>query len=198
MRVHLRAGDELRSGGHVANVIADSFARHFKFLKNMNNARALFPVVLHYDRRLRGLFIRESHTFRMDTFQSDIWHECLSDLHTSRVDTLNSKLADLESFLTRARSSAPSKRNDSSAGTSSQHQRTRCLSCGGTDHRIASCRATPKFLRRDGRLWKTPEGSSICFAFNSFSLCPRRTDCKYAHICSLCGASAHGAQSCTA
>ncbi|KAG6890152.1 hypothetical protein C0992_002957 [Termitomyces sp. T32_za158] len=51
---HLHAGDEPHSGGHVANVIADSFARHFRYLKNMNNARLLFPVVLHYDRRLRG------------------------------------------------------------------------------------------------------------------------------------------------
>lgn len=99
MRKHLRAGDEAHSGGHVTNVIADSFARHFKYLKNMNNARVLFPVIQHYDRRLRGLFIRKSHTFRMDTFQTDIWHKCLSDLHSSWVETLNVRLAEMESFL---------------------------------------------------------------------------------------------------
>ncbi|KAG6886621.1 hypothetical protein C0992_003150 [Termitomyces sp. T32_za158] len=120
MHKHLRAGEDAGSGGHVANVIADSFARHFKYLKNMNNARLLFPVILHYDRRLRGIFIRESHTFRMDTFQNDIWHECLSDLHTSRVDTLNNRLVEMESFLAKARSSAPPKYKEAVSGSYSK------------------------------------------------------------------------------
>lgn len=118
MRKHLQAGNEPQSGGHVANIIADSFTTHFKYLKNMNNAQAMFPVVLHYDCCLRGLFIRESHTFHMDTFQNDIWHECLSDLHTSQVEMLNIHLAEMETFLAQAKLSGPLKYKDQRGGLS--------------------------------------------------------------------------------
>ncbi|KAG6889355.1 hypothetical protein C0992_005583 [Termitomyces sp. T32_za158] len=86
MHKHLWAGDELQSGGHVANVIVDLFAHHFKYLKNMNNMRLLFLVVLHYDRHLRGLFLWKSYAFCMDTFQNV---SGTTDLGTSQQGHLN-------------------------------------------------------------------------------------------------------------
>ncbi|KAG6875382.1 hypothetical protein C0992_004044, partial [Termitomyces sp. T32_za158] len=99
LRIHLRTEGYDRSGGPVANEIADSFAKHFRHLKHMPNARLRFSVVLDYDRRLRSLFVRQSHEFRMDTFQADIWQECLTFEHDAR-------LAEMASFLSRSQTSS--------------------------------------------------------------------------------------------
>lgn len=194
MRVHLYAGSDTGSGGPVANAIADCFAAHFKHLKSRPNARMEFNLILDYDQRLRALFLRESHSFRMDTFHVDIWQECVASHHASRVKTLDNRLTEMERLL--AHSKGPSLRfQESSSNTTI---RSKCLSCGSLDHKLPNCRSTPRFLRREGRSWRAPNGNSICFAFNGLSSCDRGSKCLHAHVCSLCGATAHGAQTCAA
>lgn len=136
MHVHLWAGSDEGSGGQVANAIADSFATHFKRLKSHPNAWVEFNIIIDYDQRLWALFLCESYSFRMDTFQIDIWQECVATLHAQRVSSLDHCLAEMESFLvwSKTAKSGPSL-------TASVH--SKCLSCGSLDHKLSSCRSAP-------------------------------------------------------
>ncbi|KAG6887196.1 hypothetical protein C0992_000196 [Termitomyces sp. T32_za158] len=85
MHKHLHAGEELQSSGHIVNVIADPFARHFKYLKNMNNACLLFPVVLHYDCHLQGLFLLTPSAWILSRTTSGTSVCLIFTLHVSRL-----------------------------------------------------------------------------------------------------------------
>lgn len=52
MHVHLCMDSDAGSGGPIANVIADSFATHFKQLKSRPNTHIKFSIIMDYDRRL--------------------------------------------------------------------------------------------------------------------------------------------------
>lgn len=178
----------------MANAIADSFAAHFRRLKAQLNARMEFNLILDYDQRLRVLFLWESHSFRMDTFQIDIWQECVATHHASRVQAINTRLAEMELFLTRMK--APSTKFCDLLLVPAT--RSKCISCGSLEHKLPSCCSALCFLHREGCSWRAHNGNSVCFAFNSFSFCDRGTKCLHAHVCSLCRASAHGAKACSA
>lgn len=197
MRKHLRAEGDQGVGGPFALEIADSFEGHFKYLKNLPDAKVQFEVVFDYNRRLRSLFVLDSHTFRMDDFHSHVWQECLNQQHAARVAHLDTRLAQMESFLPRQKDKDVTS-NNSFPGSGSTHRTTKCIACGASDHKLIACRRDATFLRKDGRVWKTPAGASVCFGFNSFASCSRGTACTHVHVCSLCGSSAHGAQACAA
>lgn len=207
MRKHLRADGDSGAGGPVALEIAASFEGHFNYLKNLPDARIQFEVVFDYDRRLRSLFILDSHTFRMDDFHTHVWQECLNQQHAARVAFLDNRLAQMESFLPRSKPKDSSGLSSSHSQSSSHNfpnstnnfpRRTRCIACGATDHKLPTCRREAKFLRKDGRIWRSPNGDSVCYGFNSLSSCNKGTSCSHVHVCSLCGSTSHGAQACTA
>lgn len=200
MRKHLRAEGDQGAGGPIALEIVDSFEGHFKYLKNLPDAKIQFEVVFDYDRRLRSLFVLDSHTFRMDDFHSHVWQECLNQQHATRVAHLDNRLAQMESFLPKQKGKDSANSNSFLQQQNSGyiHRTTKCIACGASDHKLIACRRDAKFLRKDGRVWKTPAGASVCFGFNSFSSCSRGTSCTHAHVCSLCGSPAHGAQTCSA
>ena len=99
MHKHLCAGDDPYPKEEIAGEITDSFAAHFHHLKNLLNAQLQFNAILDYDHHLHALFLHKSHSFWMDVWHSDIFQECLADVHTAKVQALDKGLADLTSFL---------------------------------------------------------------------------------------------------
>lgn len=133
MQVHLCAGSDGGSGSQVANAIADLFVAHFKWLKYCPNAWVKFNIIMDYDQRLHALFLRESFSFCMDTFYTDVWEEYVATMHAQRVSSLDHHLAEMESFLVWSKS-APAK----SGSFSFLSVHFKCLSCGSLDHKLSS------------------------------------------------------------
>jgi hypothetical protein len=83
-------------------------------------------------------------------------------------------------------------------------QRGKCFHCGNSSHSVKPCdqdtllNKWPVFITRNQQNEWTINGSTFCYRFNSLSRCDLAS-CKYPpHICTLCRATDHGAQSCCA
>ena len=184
---------------------------HYSFILNSHNRAELWPLYLAYDTKIRRramqLSIDPSH------FSIGIWNDLESRYTAKKI--LSLVQADMKSHPNTRPSPTPwnTNKNNSFHSQRSQFQQAdsakpyRCIFCGdrSKSHTSRNCLAStntsgsPCHLLRQGSsgLRVSKAGKNYCFAWNGLSGCDNGTSCQRGeHWCTLCGTTAHNAQTC--
>lgn len=174
--------------------IANFFKGHFNYLKNLPECQGAIQGSI----QLQLLFLVSFHSqisyLLHGNFYAYMWQKCLNLQHASKVAYLNNRISQIESFQQKNKAHKSTNSFPSSQSVKCSH----CIICGSIEYKLPTCCKDAKFLHKDGRSWKTPKGESVCYSFNSFSICNRGTICTHTHVCSFCWSSTHEVQACAA
>ena len=192
------------------SAIADAFRSHFNTIISRTDFSSRFHLYLKYDIHIRQLFIQHSSRFSPAIFHVDLWNSIVDDARNAEIQALRSTLNASGSFRasskpsplgssSSANASGPSflpKKPSFPASRDSAPKPGVCFICLDPSHRGRKCpRKENGFLTKgaDGQ-WKTPADVLLCFRWNGPYGCSIH-NCPFTHACTLCGATAHSAQS---
>src|ERR1700761_3922857 len=196
-------------------------ATHFKTIRSRSDFALNFWRYKTYNTEILTAFV-ETPNFDVSRWQRDLWDEIGERDRARKWEGVEKKVLMLQQ-----RERSPSRRpprNTSPEGGQRAFRRDgkteneqkpkpkakdhRCMYCGASDkHEARDCDAKKgKWCVRHPKnnMFCPPiESLRICWAFNGSAGCTTNTTCKFAHVCSLCGAgeggkggAAHSAQRC--
>lgn len=204
----------------IKTFLPDEFAMwetHYSFILNNENRAELWPLYVAYDVEIRKRATQLS--IDPSRFSIGIWNDLEARYTAKRV--LSLVQSDLRSYSDRTSSTVPSGTQNfrnASQGSSFRNQQSslpdnsktgRCIFCGDWSkaHLSRNCTAacyangSPCHLSRHepSGVRQSKSGKRYCYSWNGPSGCDQSSACrKGEHWCTLCGATAHTAQQCTA
>ena len=188
--------------------IADAFRSHFTTITRCSDFSSRFPLYVQYDIRIRELYVQQSSHFSPALFHQEVWHQIVDSARSAEFQALRASLSN--SFRTSPRpsmsASSPTtgipsqsflpKRPSGSSARSGAYKSGLCFICLDPSHRGLKCpRKENGYLAKSAEgQWKAPGDIRLCFKWNGPYGCSN-PGCEYKHACTICGTSAHSAQS---
>lgn len=189
-----------RESEKMADQVAVWFTRMFDHAIQRRDFKSRLDVYVEYfQHKVQQYVDKRGEGCRPDFFDEQLWGFIDREHHDRRAAAEERRR---ESYLNKSKDKDKKKKkqpsSESAPSSTLSFRPIRCMYCGSTDHRHGDHpedKPSKAASFKDGQ-FRSKSGKGFCHGFNGPKSCPR-ADCRYEHLCAICGSSKHGAQDCS-